>query len=331
VLPFNLKFHQQDFMIFLLINVLVVASYRLMTLTGEWSLAHVVLMGVGAYSSALLTKEIGLSFWVTMPLAGLICALIALILSFPLFRMKGFYFLIGSFAAGEAIRLSWVYFKVPFGGPKGLKLIPSPVIALPGFKPIEIWEPIPYYFLTLGVVTFCLWILYRLEDSRIGLTLHSVHWRDVLAESIGVHTWRYRALAFVVASFFVGIAGALFAHYLGSINPYTFSVGIMVYVLVWVIVGGTTTFAGPIIGVTVLSIANEWFRAAELYRPLIYGCILIAATMFLPDGLESLPSKIRSQVNRWRGREQDEGYNAENGAIGAESRESIEEPADDLA
>ena len=63
VLPFNLKFHQQDFMIFLLINVLVVVSYRLMTLTGEWSLIHVVVMGVGAYSSALLTKYLGLSFW----------------------------------------------------------------------------------------------------------------------------------------------------------------------------------------------------------------------------------------------------------------------------
>jgi branched-chain amino acid transport system permease protein len=115
VLPFKLKFHQQDFMILLLINILVVVSYRLMTLTGEWSLIHVVLMGVGGYSSALLAKNFALSFWLTMPLAGIICALLAVLLSVPLFRMKQFYFLIGSFAAGEAIRLAWVYFKVPFG------------------------------------------------------------------------------------------------------------------------------------------------------------------------------------------------------------------------
>lgn len=283
-------------MIFLLINVLVVVSYRLMTLTGEWSLIHIVMMGVGSYSSALLAKKIGLSFWLTMPLAGIICALIALLLSFPLFRMKQFYFLIGSFAAGEAIRLAWVYFKVPFGGAKGMRNVPSPKIAFPGFEAFEIWEPIPYYFMTLAIVTLCLWILYRLEYSRIGLTLHSVHWRDALAESVGVNTWRYRTLAFGIASFFVGIAGALLAHYLGSINPNQFGVGIMVYVLVWVIVGGTSTFYGPIIGVTVLSVVNEWFRAFEIWRPLIYGCILIASIMFLPEGLESLPSKLRRLI-----------------------------------
>lgn len=331
VLPFTLKFHQQDFMIFLLINVLVVVSYRLMTLTGEWSLIHVVLMGAGAYASALLAKEAGMPFWLTMPLAGVICSLIAFILSFPLFRMKGFYFLIGSFAAGEAIRLSWVYFKVPFGGPKGLMLIPSPVLALPGLKPIEIWEPIPYYFLTLVVVMLCLWVLYRLEHSRIGLTLHSVHWRDALAESVGVNTWRYRTLAFAVASFFVGIAGALFGHYLGSANPHQFGVGIMVYVLVWVIVGGTRTFEGPIIGVTVLSIINEWFRAAELYRPLIYGSILIGTMIFLPDGLESLPSKIRSRLESSKNGEENMVPNNSEENLKNKPPKSVEEALDGTA
>lgn len=300
-LPFTLKFHQQDFMIFLLINVLVVVSYRLVTLTGEWSLIHVVLMGVGGYTSALLTKMVGLSFWLTMPIAGIVTASIAFALSFPLFRMKGFYFLIGSFAAGEAIRLTWSYFTWPFGGPKGIKLIPSPEITLPGVNTIELFEPIPYYFLTLIVVSICLWVLYRLEHSRIGLTLHAVHWRDALAESVGVNTRRYRTLAFVVASFFVGIAGALFAHYLGTINPHQFGIGIMVFVLVWVIVGGTRTFAGPIIGVTVLSVLNEMFRGADELRPAIYGCILIASIMFLPNGLESLPDKVRELTNRRRG------------------------------
>ncbi len=301
VLPFTLKFHQQDFMIFLLINVLVVVSYRLVTLTGEWSLIHVVLMGVGGYTSALLAKMVGLSFWLTMPIAGIVTALIAFALSFPLFRMKGFYFLIGSFAAGEAMRLTWAYFTWPFGGPKGIKLIPSPEITLPGVGTIELFEPIPYYFLTLIVVSICLWVLYRLEHSRIGLTLHAVHWSDALAESVGVNTRRYRTLAFVVASFFVGLAGALFAHYLGTINPHQFGVGIMVFVLVWVIVGGTRTFAGPIIGVTVLSVLNEMFRGADELRPAIYGSILIASIMFLPDGLESLPDKVREFINRRRG------------------------------
>ncbi len=299
-LPFLLKFHQQDFVIFLLINILVVTSYRLMTLTGEWSLIHVVLWGIGAYASGLITKHFDVSFWFAMPMAGLITALIAALLSFPLFRMSSFYFLIGSFAAGEAIRLAWKYFVNPFGGPKGIKYVPSPEITLPGLGRIEIFEPIPYYFLTLVVVAISLFLLYRIEHSRIGLTLHAIHWRSQLAESVGVNTWRYRTLAFVVASFFAGIAGSLFVHYLGSVNPNQFGVGIMVLVLVWAIVGGTRTFAGPVIGVVVLSILNEFFRAADEIRPAIYGVILILAMLFLPDGLESLPGKIRALVRRKR-------------------------------
>ncbi len=111
--------------------LVVVVSYRLVTITGEWSLAHVVMMGVGGYASALLAKRAGLDFWLSMPLAALFTAGLAFVLSFPLFRMKAFYFLIGSFAAGEAIRLTWIRFYDPFGGPKGLKLEASGVIDEP--------------------------------------------------------------------------------------------------------------------------------------------------------------------------------------------------------
>ena len=102
ILPYFLKYHHQDFLIFLIINVLVVVSYRLVTLTGEWSLIHAVMMGVGAYASAILTKSFDLSFWLALPLAGVVAGASAALLSYPLFRMTQFYFLIGSFAAGEA-------------------------------------------------------------------------------------------------------------------------------------------------------------------------------------------------------------------------------------
>lgn len=299
-LPFWLKLWQQDFMIFLFINILVAVSYRLMTLTGEWSLIHAVLWGAGGYSSALLMKELGWPFWIAMPAAGMVAASIALILSYPLFRMKGFFFLIGSFAIGEAIRLSWNFFQVPFGGPRGLQLIPSPELWIPGIGTYELWDPIHYYFMTLVIVAFCLWILYRLEHSRIGMTLNAIHWRDSLAESVGVNTFRYKTLAFVISSFFVGIAGSLFAHYLGSLNPHQFEIATMVFILIWVIVGGTNTFAGPIIGVALLSIVNEFFREAEEWRPLIYGLILILSIRFMPDGIDSLLGKIKQFFSRRR-------------------------------
>lgn len=293
ILPGHLKYHHQDFIIFLTINVLVVVSYRLMTLTGEWSLIHIVMMGVGAYTSALLSKNLGVSVWLSIPLAGVSAGAVAALLSFPLFRMTQFYFLIGSFAVGEAIRLAWVYFVYPFGGSSGINTIPSPEL----FS-IDFMEPIPYFYLVLAVVTLCLLILHRIENSRIGLTLHAVHWKSPLAESVGVNAWKYRTLAFIIASVFVGIAGALKVHYLGNVTPHQFGVGTMVFVLIWVIVGGYNTFYGPILGAIVLSILDEAFRAFEAIRPAIYGVLLIAAIMFMPRGLESVPGWFRERLFR---------------------------------
>jgi len=287
--PHFLKFHHQDLLIFLTINVLVVASYRIVTLTGEWSLIHAVMMGVGGYTATLLFKNFELGMWFTLPLAGGVSAVIAAILCFPLFRMTQFYFLIGSFAAGEAIRLVWIQYVNPFGGTGGLSGVEPPIIG-----GIDFLDAIPYYYLALTVVCICLFILYRIENSRIGLILHAVHWKAPLAESVGVDTWRYRALAFIVGSFFVGIAGALKVHYLGTITPNQFGIGFMVFILIWVIVGGYNKFYGPVLGVVVLTIFDESIRGFEEIRPAIYGAVLIISILFLPLGLESIPAKFKA-------------------------------------
>lgn len=291
MLPHGLSFSQQEILVFLTINVLLVSSYRLLTLTGEWSLAHVVIMGVGAYASALYTKELGIFVPVSMLLGAGTAALIAMVLSYPLFRMKGFYFLIGSFAAGEIIRLLWKRFRDPFGGPKGIKKIdPMPDFDI-GFWQFDFFEPVSYYYFALAVVAVSLWIMWRIERSPVGLTFHAVHWQDNLAQSVGVDVRAYRTLAFVIASGFAGLSGALLAHYIGTVNPNSFDVEVMVFVLIWAIVGGTQTFYGPIVGCIVLSIFNEVVLRElgfEQMRPLIYGLLMICAVLFLPKGLESV-------------------------------------------
>ncbi len=296
-LPHFLKFHHQDLLIFLTINVLVVTSYRLVTLTGEWSLIHAVMMGVGGYTATLLFKNHELAIWFTLPLAGMAAALIAMVLSFPLFRMTQFYFLIASFAVGEAIRLTWIEFIDPFGGTGGLSGIEPPIVG-----GIDFLDPIPYYYLALTVVSLCLLILYRIEKSRIGLTLHAVHWKAPLAESVGVNTLRYKTLAFVTGSFFVGIAGGLKVHYIGTITPNQFGISFMVFILIWVIVGGYNKFYGPIIGVIVLTLFDESIRSFEEIRPAIYGAVLIFSILFLPQGLESIPTKFKAWFGIGSGR-----------------------------
>jgi branched-chain amino acid transport system permease protein len=297
VLPHLLSLSQQEILVLLTINVLLVASYRLLTLTGEWSLAHAVIMGVGAYGSALAAKRLGLPVPVSMLVGAAAAGLLAFLLSFPLLRMKGFYFLIGSFAAGEVIRLIWKWSEMTwlFGGPKGIKLIPP----FPDFLSVDFYEPVNYYYLCLVVVAVSLVILYRIERSRIGLTFHAIHWQDKLAQSVGVDTFRYRMLAFVISSFFAGLAGALYAHYVGTVNPNRFGVEEMVYILIWAIVGGTATFYGPILGVVALTVLNEVvLRALDVdqMRPMLYGAILIVSILFLPNGLESLVPRIRGWI-----------------------------------
>ena len=238
-----------------------------------------------------------------MPLGGVAAAGIAYILSFPLFRMKGFYFLIGSFAAAEAIRLIWVQFNNPFGGFRGLRRIPVLEVDLGDFLYINFGAPVPYYFFALIVGIVCLILMYRIENSRFGFVFHAVHHKDTLAQSVGVDVRRYRTIAFVTASFFAGIAGAMVAHYVTAINPGLFGLPRMLSILVWALVGGMGSFAGPIIGVTVLSIADESFRGFAELRPAFYGLTLIATMLFLPDGLVSLPSKIMRWANWLRGRE----------------------------
>jgi branched-chain amino acid transport system permease protein len=209
--------------------------------------------------------------------------------------MKGFYFLIGSCAAAEIIRLLWKRFRDPFGGAKGSKGIdPMPDFSI-GFYQFDFFEPVSYYYFSGVVVAICLWILWRIEKSPVGLTFHAVHWQDKLAEASGVNLRAYRTLAFAVASGFAGIGGALMAHYVGTINLNSFDIEVMVFVLTWAIVGGTATFYGPILGCVVLTILNEVVlreMGFEQMRPLIYGAILILSILFLPNGLESLVQKV---------------------------------------
>lgn len=294
-LPHGLSFSQQEILVFMVINILLVMSYRLLTLTGEWSLGHVVIMGVGAYASALMTKNLGVPVPVGMILGGVAAALLAVLLSFPLFRMKGFYFLIGSFAAGEIIRLIWKRFREPFGGVRGISGIdPMPDFSI-GFYSFDFFEPVSYYYFAGAIVAFCLWVLWRIEKSPVGLTFHAVHWQDKLAQASGVNLRAYRTLAFAIASGFGGIAGALQAHYVGTVNPNSFDIEVMVFVLTWAIVGGTTTFYGPILGCVLLTVINEIVLRGmgfEQARPLFYGAIMILSILFLPNGLESIVQRL---------------------------------------
>lgn len=287
VLPLAVKPYQLEILIFLFLNIIVVVSYRFILITGEWSFCHIVIMGIGGYASALLVKSLGVSAWLGVPAGAAAAAALAYVLSFPLFRMKGFYFIIGSFVAGEAIRLCWLKYRFLFGGTNGISAIPPLKLGT-----IDLSLPIPFYFFVFVVMSICLFALYRLERSRFGMILAAVASSDLLAGTVGINCRRYRMLAFVVSAFFAGLAGALLAHYMTAVSPHVFGLPQMLAVMVWAIVGGIGGFAGPIVGAVVLSLLDESLRGFEQYRPGVYGLLLILSVMFFPKGLRGLPEQL---------------------------------------
>jgi branched-chain amino acid transport system permease protein len=289
--PFAVSGYKVDLLTTLLINIILVASFRLIATTGGWSLAHIPMMGCGAYATALLSGKLGVPFLISLPLSGLAAGLVGLIISFPLSRTKGFSFFVASFAAGEAIRLCWIRFKIPFGGHAGLTVPPPRIATQIDFLNFE--NAIPYYFLTLVTTVVCLAILRQLDRCRIGDTFKAIESQENLAKSIGINIIGYKVLAFSLGSFFSGVAGVLLAHRLWAIEPKQFGFSATLYLLLWVVFGGSHSFWGPVWGVVTLTLLAELLKPLYEWVPMIFDTIIILTLIFLPDGLQGLPHRLR--------------------------------------
>lgn len=268
------------------IMVLMLSSYRMVVLTGEWSFAHVVLQGVGAYTAAIMVKDWGAPFPVSLIAGAVVAGAVAAVLSFPLLKMRGFYFLMGTFGAAEAIRLLWRKFKY-FGGTRGFSGISAPYLEV-GPITVDFGHPASFFYLALAIVTICLVIIWSIEQSRLGQIWRIIEQQDVLAQAVGIDTRRYRRIAFIISAAFAGIAGVLLAYAFGSVTPNRFNLNFALYLMIWAIVGGTRSFYGVILGGILLMTFDESLRFADELRPGIYGVILILVMLFWPQGIERL-------------------------------------------
>jgi branched-chain amino acid transport system permease protein len=274
------------------INVLMASSLRTINLTGELSLGQVGFMLIGAYSSALLSMRMGVSVWLAMLLGGLLAAVAALILGYPILRTKGVYFSVLTFLVAEIFRLSMWYTPSLSGGPAGLSNIPPPSpIHVLGQTVITFTTKSAYYYLLLVIVLLSLLVLSRVERS-LGFTWMSIRQNDSLAESVGVNVMGYKLVAFAVGCFFSGIAGALFAHFMHLLTTDVtamFGMLMSIYVVIYMVVGGQGQFAGPIIGAVVLTLVPEFARPLKEYQPIIFGALVIFIIFFMRQGLIGLP------------------------------------------
>jgi len=282
ILPFFARAYVVEVAMLFFIYIILAQSYRLIVSAHDWQLYHVVLYGVGAYTSGLLGKHFGIPMWVTIPIGGVMASLIGVGITLPLLRTRGWGFYIATFALAELVRNTWIRFHNPFGGPRGIIGIPYGAV-LGG---IDFGERIPYYFFTMGVMLACLYALYRIDRSRIGDAFKAIDIDPLLAESIGIRVPRYRLLAAAIGGFFAGIAGGVLVHRLSQVDPKLFAITAMLYLLIWVVVGGYRTFWGPILGVCVVQAIFELSRPVLEIRPMLFGIAVIVVLVLYPGGVE---------------------------------------------
>jgi branched-chain amino acid transport system permease protein len=269
--------------------IMLAGGLRLIMGTGQVSFAHAGFWAIGAYASALLVLRGGLSFWLALPLSGVICGIVGLLIGYPCLKLKGPYFFLTTMAFGEILRLVFTSWVDVFGGDNGISGIPYPNrIAIPGLLIEFSSKSIHYYYLMLLLLLPTLFLLYRLERSRFGTACSAIREYDSLAESLGIDVMRHKVIAFLVACILAGLTGSFFAHYMTYISPGFFTFNESNLFLIMAAIGGTGSASGVIIGVILVTLIAEFAKGAARFDNIIFGATLVVILLFIPGGLWSL-------------------------------------------
>jgi branched-chain amino acid transport system permease protein len=257
--------------------------------------------GIGAYASALLAINFGMSFWLTLPIAALVATFFGFALGFPSMRTRETYLALVTIAFGIVVHqllnnFSWT------GGPNGLVGIPAPVLFGHSFtRPIEIFgQRLPsqanFYYLSALLVGLAIVSARRLHDSRVGLAWNALRGDELAARCQGINVVWYKILAFAVDAFLAAFAGTIYAAYVSYISPDNFTFLVSVTIMTMVIVGGMDNTLGVIVGAFLLTMLPEKLRIFSDYRLLFVSVIVILFLILRPQGL--FPQRPRSYGGR---------------------------------
>jgi branched-chain amino acid transport system permease protein len=247
----------------------------------------------GGYVSAILVTQYGVSFWLTLPIAGAFCALLSVLIGLPILRLRGVYFAMITLVLTEVARLTALALPVTRGA-KGIVSIPLPgevavfgVTIIPDFATIGNVK-LAFYYLAVILMILCFAGLYRLVHSRLGHLCRSLQQNEELASSIGVNIAWLRIVAYAISSFLGGIGGAVFVAISQSIYPSSFQVKDSIDFMLNCFLGGLGYVFGPMLGTLLLYFGWDLLFETGRFQLLIYSSLLIALILVLPNGLLSL-------------------------------------------
>ena len=251
---------------------------------------------MGGYVTAILTATYGLSFWIALPLAGIFCAIVSVLIGLPILRLRGVYFAMVTLILTEVARLTALALSIT-NGAKGMTNLPLPggislfgFTIIPDFATLENAKP-AFYYLSVVVMIICFAGLYRLVNSRLGQLCRSLQQNEELASSIGVNITYLRVLAYAVSSFLGGIGGAIFAAISQSVYPSSFAVQDSINFMLNCFLGGLGYVFGPMLGTLVLYFGWDMLFLTGKWQLLIYSSVLILLMLVLPNGILSLFDK----------------------------------------
>lgn len=286
IFPFIFSFYQVSIMVTALTYVMLGLGLNIVVgLAGLLDLGYVAFYAVGAYSYALLNVHFGVGFWMALPIGAGLGALFGIILGYPVLRLRGDYLAIVTLGFGEIIRLileNWNDFSF---GPSGIANIPRP-----GFFGIKLSlnaATIYIYFIMIALTLFTIFVVNRLQNSRIGRAWIALREDEIASQAMGIDKTRTKLTAFALGATWAGMAGVVFAAKTTFINPASFTIWESIMILCVVVLGGMGSVVGVILGALVLILLPEYLRAVSEYRMLVFGAALVLMMVFRPGGIIS--------------------------------------------
>jgi len=262
-------------------------------LAGLLDLGYVAFFAIGAYALATLATKQHWNFWAVLPVGILVAAVAGVILGAPTLRLRGDYLAIVTLGFGEIIRIvannsNWL------GGPRGISNIPHPP-SIGHVKALTygVLDPKPYYYLVLAMIVLVIFVVRRLDRSRVGRAWQAIREDEDAAELMGVPAFKFKLWAFAMGASIGGMCGVLFAAKQIAITPDNFQFLLSVLILAAVVLGGSGNLPGVMLGAFLVAWLPERFRSLQNYRYLIFGAALVALMVFRPEGL--LPSRRRRE------------------------------------
>lgn len=256
---------------------------------GQKSLGHAAFFGIGAYTVAILMKA-GISFWIGLPLAMAGCFAIGLVLGFPALRVQTIYLAFATLGFNTAVWLVMRNEEGLTGGTYGIN-----GIGRPEFFGMSLDGSLAFYYLILGATLLLGALMWGLLRSPWGKAFTALRDNPIRAESLGINVQAYTLLAFAIGAMYAGVAGALFASLVDFIEPGPFAIGTSFMMYLMLVVGGPGYFLGPLLGSAVGVLLPEWLRFAQAWYLFIFGVAVVLLMLWLPDGLLSLPDRLKAR------------------------------------